>query len=67
MSTYFLARLVELKGVIVFSCDDYQSEHRATVFAICQDDFHPELMARALSEQNICVWGGHFYALGLAR
>jgi len=25
------------------------------------------LIAKTLGEQNICVWNGHFYALGLIK
>ncbi|EKO3367812.1 cysteine desulfurase-like protein [Vibrio fluvialis] len=67
LSKHFLARLAELKGATLYGRDDYQSENRTPTFAIRLDDFHPELVARALGEQNICVWNGHFYALGLVR
>ena len=27
----------------------------------------PEFIAKTLGEHNICVWNGHFYALGLVK
>ncbi|CSC69893.1 NifS-like protein [Vibrio cholerae] len=40
---------------------------RTPTFALTCTDCTPQSMAKMLGEQNVCVWNGHFYALGLVR
>ncbi|MBW3696803.1 cysteine desulfurase-like protein [Vibrio sp. T187] len=67
LSKYFLSRLNELEGVRLYGRTDFDSELRTPTFALTFDDLEPELVARTLGEHNICVWNGHFYALGLVK
>ncbi|MFB9217045.1 cysteine desulfurase-like protein [Vibrio sinaloensis] len=67
ISERFLSRLAELEGVKLWGKAEANSELRTPTFALTFDDHSPEDIARKLGEQNICVWNGHFYALGLVR
>ncbi|GAL30722.1 cysteine desulfurase [Vibrio variabilis] len=40
---------------------------RTPTFALRSSTHSPEQLAKALGEHNLCVWNGHFYALGLVR
>lgn len=63
----FLSRLASLDGVQLYGRAVADSQLRTPTFALTFDQLAPELVARALGEQNICVWNGHFYALGLVK
>lgn len=63
----FLSRLDELQGVTLWGRTHASSELRTPTFALTFDEFTPEEVAKRLGERNICVWSGHFYALGLVR
>ncbi|WCP65978.1 cysteine desulfurase-like protein [Vibrio tubiashii] len=67
ISERFLSRLSELEGVKLFGKLEADSELRTPTFALTFDNHSPEFIARKLGERNICVWNGHFYALGLVR
>jgi cysteine desulfurase family protein (TIGR01976 family) len=67
LSEYFLQRLNELSGVRLYGKTTHDSNLRTPTFAITFDDHSPESIAKALGEHNICVWNGHFYALGLVK
>lgn len=67
LSEYFLTRLAELEGVTLYGRTEYDSERRTPTFAITFPKHSTEYIARLLGEHNICVWNGHFYALGLVR
>ena len=67
ISERFLARLAELDGVKLWGRTEANSELRTPTFALTFDEHSPEEVARKLGERNICVWNGHFYALGLVR
>lgn len=67
LSRHFLARLADVEGATLYGRDDFQSENRTPTFALRLEGVEPERVARALGEQNICVWNGHFYAQGLIR
>ncbi|MCG9596951.1 cysteine desulfurase-like protein [Vibrio sp. Isolate25] len=67
ISERFLTRLAELKGVRLWGRNEANSELRTPTFALTFDDHSPEEIAQKLGQRNICVWNGHFYALGLAR
>jgi cysteine desulfurase family protein (TIGR01976 family) len=67
ISERFLSRLADLKGVTLWGKRDANSEVRTPTFALTFAHHSPEEIARKLGEQNICVWNGHFYALGLVR
>ncbi|KJY84878.1 cysteine desulfurase [Vibrio galatheae] len=63
----FLMRLSELDGVTLYGKTQANSELRTPTFALTFDHHSPEFVAKKLGERNICVWNGHFYALGLVR
>ncbi|MEX0336302.1 cysteine desulfurase-like protein [Vibrio tubiashii] len=67
ISERFLSRLSELEGVKLFGKLEANSELRTPTFALTFENHSPEFIAKKLGERNICVWNGHFYALGLVR
>ncbi|MDE1334250.1 cysteine desulfurase-like protein [Vibrio aestuarianus] len=67
LSEYFLYKLQALKSVTLYGIDNADCQLRTPTFAIRFAHHHPELIAKTLAEHNICVWNGHFYALGLVR
>ncbi len=67
LSEYFLQKLDQLEGVTLFGLNTPESYFRTPTFAIRFDQYPPEFVAKTLGENNICVWNGHFYALGLVR
>lgn len=67
ISERFLSRLSELEGVKLFGKMEANSELRTPTFALTFENHSPEFIAKKLGERNICVWNGHFYALGLVR
>ncbi|WP_188015205.1 cysteine desulfurase-like protein [Vibrio harveyi] len=67
LSAHFLQRLSALDGVNLFGINDKSSQLRTPTFALTFDKYAPEFIAKTLGEHNICVWNGHFYALGLVR
>lgn len=67
ISERFLKRLDDLDGVKLWGREDADSELRTPTFALTFDNHSPGEIAKKLGERNICVWNGHFYALGLVR
>ncbi|ELV8722575.1 cysteine desulfurase-like protein [Vibrio harveyi] len=67
LSAHFLHRLSALDWVNLFGINDESSQLRTPTFALTFDKYAPEFIAKTLGEHNICVWNGHFYALGLVR
>ncbi|EGQ9975281.1 cysteine desulfurase-like protein [Vibrio vulnificus] len=67
LSQHFLQRLSVLDGVTLYGINDASSDKRTPTFAMTVEGYSPEFIAKTLGEHNICVWNGHFYALGLIR
>ncbi|WP_217524437.1 cysteine desulfurase-like protein [Vibrio metschnikovii] len=67
LSGYFLRKLQQLPQAQLYGRWEADSDKRTPTFAIRIADHSPEWIAKTLGEQNICVWSGHFYALGLIR
>lgn len=67
LSEHFLQRLGALDGVNLFGINNESNQLRTPTFALTFDKYSPEFIAKTLGEHNICVWNGHFYALGLVR
>jgi len=67
LSEHFLQRLGALDGVNLFGINNESSQLRTPTFALTFDKYSPEFIAKTLGEHHICVWNGHFYALGLVR
>ncbi|NVD06861.1 cysteine desulfurase-like protein [Vibrio sp. JPW-9-11-11] len=67
ISERFLSRLSQLEGVSLFGKAVADAEQRTPTFALTFDHHSPQDIASRLGQRNICVWNGHFYALGLIR
>ncbi|MDA0109997.1 MULTISPECIES: cysteine desulfurase-like protein [unclassified Vibrio] len=67
ISRYFLERLSRCDSLSLYGIADSAHSRRTPTFALRSSKHSPELMAKSLGEQNICVWNGHFYALGLVK
>lgn len=65
ISRYFLERLSCYEDLTLYGVGQSCHKKRTPTFAITSSKYTPELMAKTLGEQNICVWNGHFYAIGL--
>lgn len=63
----FMTRLSELEGVNLLGRTAADSRLRTPTFALTFAHHTPEQIAKQLGERNICVWNGHFYAMGLVR
>ncbi len=67
ISRYFLERLSRCESLSLYGIADPSHERRTPTFALRSSKHSPEMMAKFLGEQNICVWNGHFYALGFGK
>ncbi len=67
LSEHFLQCLEALPNARLYGIDSGDIQRRTPTFALRFDDADPLPLAKALGEQNICVWNGHFYALGLVK
>ncbi|EOU2461471.1 cysteine desulfurase-like protein [Vibrio navarrensis] len=67
LSQHFLQRLSALDGATLYGINDSASDKRTPTFAVRFAQYPPGFIAKTLGEHNICVWNGHFYALGLVR
>ncbi|USD64139.1 cysteine desulfurase-like protein [Vibrio sp. SCSIO 43136] len=63
LSAYMLERLEAIQAIQVVGREGVNL--RTPTFALVIDGVEPLQIAKALGEQNICVWSGHFYAIGL--
>ncbi|WP_102521276.1 cysteine desulfurase-like protein [Vibrio tapetis] len=66
LSDYFLARFSSLNGATLYGLNRAGPD-RTPTFAFRLDSVSPEQVAKKLGEEHICVWNGHFYAIGLVR
>ncbi|WP_117235407.1 cysteine desulfurase-like protein [Vibrio maerlii] len=64
---HFLQRIEEIRGVKVYGRGLENVATRTPTFALRFDGTAPETVAKRLGEKGICVWNGHFYALGLIK
>ncbi len=67
LSERFLSRIANNKQITLHGHNQANSELRTPTFAITIDGITTEQVAKALGKHNICVWNGHFYALGLVK
>lgn len=68
LTHYFLNKLETRPWISLFGISDPEScTHRTPTFAIRLQGFTPEAVAKELGLHNVCVWNGHFYALGLIK
>lgn len=66
LSDYFLEQFSSLEGATLYGLNRAGPE-RTPTFAFRLDNVSPEQVAKTLGEEHICVWNGHFYAIGLVR
>ncbi|SJN56680.1 putative cysteine desulfurase [Vibrio ruber DSM 16370] len=67
LAALFLSLTDTLTSAQLYGADVADSAVRTPTFALRFAHHTPAVIAKALGEQNICVWHGHFYALGLVR
>lgn len=67
LSRHFLQRLEEINGVRLIGYGLSNVDLRTPTYALTFDGIAPDSVAKALGQMDICVWSGHFYALGLIR
>ena len=67
LSEHFLKRINERKYIQLWGVKQGLSALRTPTFALTFEHHSPADIARHLGESNICVWSGHFYALGVVR
>lgn len=67
LSDHFLQRVNERTYLRLWGINDSESSLRTPTFALTFERHSPMEIARYLAEFNICVWSGHFYALGVIR
>ena len=62
----FLEGIGRISGVSLFGiADPERLDERTPTFAVRVGDRHPRETAKALAEQGIFVWDGHYYAIEL--
>ncbi|WP_108651801.1 cysteine desulfurase-like protein [Dongshaea marina] len=68
LSRYFLDKLAQHSDITLYGISDKNRIHERTpTFALRFKEAMPSDIAQVLGTHNICVWHGHFYALGLCR
>ncbi|QUJ69351.1 cysteine desulfurase-like protein (plasmid) [Photobacterium sp. GJ3] len=68
LSRYFLERVKTYSNLTLYGIkDETRIAERTPTFALRLDGVPPSDVASRLGQQNMCVWHGHFYALGLCR
>ncbi|ENM5777046.1 cysteine desulfurase-like protein [Vibrio mimicus] len=67
LSEYFLQKLAKLPDIQLHGLHSASAELRTPTFALTIKHCAPQRIAQMLGELNLCVWNGHFYALGLVR
>ncbi|GAB3519396.1 cysteine desulfurase-like protein [Photobacterium alginatilyticum] len=68
LSEHFLNRLSQYSNITLYGINDQQRlRERTPTFAIRIDGVTPGDVAVHLGKQHMCVWNGHFYALGLCK
>jgi cysteine desulfurase family protein (TIGR01976 family) len=67
LSARFLERIKQSAHITLHGQAQSSSQLRTPTFALTFDGVTPEQMAMQLGKHNICVWNGHFYALGLVK
>lgn len=68
LTHYFLNKLESRPWISLFGISDPENcTNRTPTFAIRLQGHTPEVVAKELGSHNVCVWNGHFYALGLIK
>ena len=68
LTHYFLNKVESRPWISLFGVSNPEyCEHRTPTFAIRLQGHTPEQVAKELGSHQVCVWNGHFYAVGLIR
>nr|VVV05883.1 Cysteine desulfurase [Aliivibrio wodanis] len=68
LTHYFLNKIERRPWISLFGINEPNNcGNRTPTFAIRLQGHTPEEVAKELGRNNVCVWSGHFYALGLIR
>jgi cysteine desulfurase family protein (TIGR01976 family) len=68
LSRYFLSKVKTQSKITVFGIsDEDRVAERTPTFAIQIEGTTPADVAAVLGKQQMCVWNGHFYAIGLCQ
>lgn len=67
LSERFLSRISQCSAITLHGSSQSASAIRTPTFALTFDGMSPKQAATVLGKHNICVWNGHFYALGLIK
>ena len=68
LSRYFLSKMKQHSKIKLFGIsDESRVDKRTPTFAIQIEGATPADVAATLGKQNMCVWNGHFYAIGLCK
>lgn len=68
LSRHFLTKISQYSNVTLFGISDIEHvAQRTPTFAIRIEGTTPEDVSRSLGCKNMCVWNGHFYAIGLCK
>ncbi|MDO6500966.1 cysteine desulfurase-like protein [Photobacterium sanguinicancri] len=66
LSRYFINKSAAFSNLVLYGIKDVERvQERTPTFAICIEGVAPADVAGHLAKDNMCVWNGHFYALGL--
>ncbi|WP_394134714.1 cysteine desulfurase-like protein [Aliivibrio fischeri] len=68
LTQHFLNKIAVRPWIHLYGITDKNKlSERTPTFALRIDGIKPEKIAKILGEQNVCVWSGHFYAIGLIK
>ncbi|QUM84028.1 MULTISPECIES: cysteine desulfurase-like protein [unclassified Moritella] len=68
LSQHFLEKLAQYSNVTLYGINDMDRlAERTPTFSIRIDHASPEDVSGLLGQHNMCVWNGHFYAIGLCK
>lgn len=63
-----ISGLMDISGVRVYGIlDQSEFEHRAPTLAFTKDGVDTAAIAKALGEQSVFVWDGHYYAIEVVK
>ncbi|QUM79806.1 cysteine desulfurase-like protein [Moritella sp. 5] len=68
LSQHFLTKLAQYSNVTLYGINDMERlAERTPTFSIRINHTSPEDVSGLLGQHNMCVWNGHFYAIGLCK
>jgi len=68
LSRHFLTKLAQYNNVKLYGINDLDNlAQRTPTFSIRIEGASPTDVSTLLGKHNMCVWNGHFYAIGLCK